>query len=83
MVQNLSPVTPCLQEQLRLEKLLTEEAQLTFHPTINAYPDARPHLSLRNPDAYLASVRIKEQARMAEQLEKRRLEEVCMIHPAC
>ncbi len=65
-----------LQEQLRLDKLLAEESQLTFKPSITEYPEARPHLSLRNPEVYLASVRAKEQQRMAEQLEKKRLEEV-------
>ena len=66
----------CLQEQLRLEKLLEEEKLLTFKPQINPYPDVRPRLSLRNPDAYLQQVRSKEAARMALQLEMRRQREV-------
>ena len=66
----------CLQEQLRLEKLLEEEKLLTFKPQINPYPDVQPRLSLRNPDAYLQQVRSKEAARMALQLEMRRQREV-------
>ena len=71
----------CLQEQLRLEKLLEEEKLLTFKPQINPYPDVQPRLSLRNPDAYLQQVRSKEAARMALQLEMRRQREVsCRVY---
>ena len=46
-----------VQEQLRKEKLLAEERQLTFRPSINHYyHTSRPRLCLSNPGPYLAHV---------------------------
>ena len=46
-----------MQEQLREEKLLAEERQLTFRPSINHYyHTSRPRLCLSNPGPYLAHV---------------------------
>ena len=46
-----------MQEQLRKEKLLAEERQLTFRPSINHYyHSSRPRLRLSDPGPYLAHV---------------------------
>lgn len=65
-----------VQEQMRLEALMKEEAQLTFKPIVNQYNDVRAHLNLRHPEAYLAQVDAKRQAQLAQRLEERRTREV-------
>ncbi|KAK9808613.1 hypothetical protein WJX72_000549 [[Myrmecia] bisecta] len=65
----------CYLEQMRLEKLLAEEAELTFKPKINPYPDVQPRLNLKHPDQYLAQVRAKYQSREEQCQENRRLQE--------
>lgn len=65
-----------LQEHMRLEALKKEEAELTFKPRINKYPDVRAQLNLRHPEAYLAQVHAKRQAQLLQRLEERRLAEV-------
>ena len=65
-----------LQEQMRLEVLMKEEAQLTFKPSVNQYHDVRAQLNLRHPEAYLAQVTAKRQAQLAQRLEERRSREV-------
>ena len=65
-----------MQEQMRLEALMKEEAQLTFRPSVNQYHDVRAHLNLRHPEAYLAQVTAKRQAQLAQRLEERRSREV-------
>jgi len=69
-----------VQEQMRLEALMKEEAQLTFKPSVNQYNDVRAHLNLRHPEAYLAQVDAKRQAQLAQRLEERRTREVT---PSC
>ncbi|KAK9805192.1 hypothetical protein WJX72_005002 [[Myrmecia] bisecta] len=49
----------CYLQQIRLEKPLADEAELTFKPKINPDPDAQPRLNLKHPDLYLAQVRAK------------------------
>ncbi len=50
------------QEQLRMEKLLAEEAELTFLPVINPYysVQSRPLLDLKDPEPYLAHARARK-----------------------
>lgn len=65
-----------------MEKLLAEEAELTFLPVINPYYSvlSRPLLDLRDPEPYLAHARARklrlEAARKAaaeqEQVERHR-----------
>lgn len=53
-----------LQEQLRAERLLAEEKQLTFRPVINQYShSSRPRLRLSNPEPYLAHVQSRAMRR--------------------
>lgn len=73
---NLTLVRVLLQEQMRLEALMKEEAQLTFKPSVNQYHDVRAQLNLRHPEAYLAQVTAKRQAQLAQRLEERRSREV-------
>ncbi|KAL0040299.1 hypothetical protein WJX77_002656 [Trebouxia sp. C0004] len=65
----------CYLEQMRLEALMKEEAQLTFKPSVNQYNDVRAQLNLRHPEAYLAQVDAKRQAQLAQRLEERRSRE--------
>lgn len=69
-------VSHVVQEQMRLEALMKEEAQLTFKPSVNQYHDVRAQLSLRHPEAYLARLDAKRQAQLAQRLEERRTREV-------
>lgn len=72
-----------LQEQIRLEALMKEEAQLTFKPCVNQYNDVRAQLNLRHPKAYLAQVDAKRQAQLVQRLEERRTREVTLHAMSC
>ena len=68
-----------LQEQLRAEKLLAEEKQLTFRPSINHYyHTSRPQLRLSNPSPYLAHVQANALKRRESLLRMRAAAEVCL-----
>lgn len=75
-VKNLGVV---LKDQLRAEKLLAEEKQLTFRPSINHYyHTSRPQLRLNNPGPYLVHVQANTLKQRESLLRTRAAAEVCL-----
>eukprot|EP00210_Caulerpa_lentillifera_P000521 g504.t1 len=78
--------TQTLMEARRLEQEMNEIAQLTFKPKLGNKLSVPSRLNLKDPEAYMASLRERQERRLLKELEteyKREKEELshCTFHP--